>query len=115
MPPGSYAAETPDKVAAVLVETAESLTYGELEDRSVRLAQVRRDAGLRRSGTTGRPKGVRPPLPRVRITEQGDPLLGLVNHVFGVARDTAYLGPAPRVPRGAACAGAGRCTPRRPR
>ena len=47
MYPGTYAAETPDKVAAVMADTGETLTYGELEQRSVRLAHVLHDAGLR--------------------------------------------------------------------
>jgi long-chain acyl-CoA synthetase len=47
MYPGKYAATDPGRVAAVLAETGEVLTYGELEDRSVRLAHVLHDAGLR--------------------------------------------------------------------
>ncbi len=204
--PGTYAAETPDKIAAILVDTGESLTYGELEERSVRLAHVLHDAGLRpgdvvalltennlrafevywaamrsglyitavnhnlapeevayivadsgaaalivsqakaelaeavadspgldlklsyggavpgyssyegalaaasaepftdqphgapmlySSGTTGRPKGVRPPLPPVQVHEPGDGLVGLVGMFFGVGPDTVYLTPAP--------------------
>jgi fatty-acyl-CoA synthase len=207
MYPGKYAAETPDKVAATLVETGETLTYGQLEERSVRLAHVLYGAGLRpgdvvalltenslrafevywaamrsglyisavnhnlsadeaayivedsgasaliasagkaevagavassapglavrlsfggsiegfasyedvlasasaepltdqphgapmlySSGTTGRPKGVRPPLPPVQVTEVGDALVGLVGQVFGVGPETVYLTPAP--------------------
>ena len=45
--PGTHAALTPDKVAAVLAETGETLTYAELEERSVRLAHVLHEAGLR--------------------------------------------------------------------
>jgi long-chain acyl-CoA synthetase len=207
MYPGTYAATTPDKVAARLFETGESLTYGELDDRSIRLAHVLHGAGLRpgdvvalltendlrafevywaamrsglyitavnhhlgpeevayivndsgaaalivssakgdvatavsaesqevrlklafggpvdgfgdyaealasassepfadqphgtpmlySSGTTGRPKGVRPPLPAVQVDELGDFLVGLVGHHFGVGPDTVYLSPAP--------------------
>ncbi|MFR9806837.1 acyl-CoA synthetase [Pseudonocardia sp. RS010] len=207
MYPGKYAAETPDKVAATLVETGESVTYAQLEERSVRLAHVLHEAGLRpgdvvallsennlrafevywaairsglyitavnhnlsadevayivedsgaralvashgkaevagavaakapglavrlaydgpvegfasyedslaaaspepfadqphgapmlySSGTTGRPKGVRPPLPPVQVSELGDALVGLVGKVFGVGADTVYLTPAP--------------------
>jgi long-chain acyl-CoA synthetase len=207
MYPGTYAAQTPEKVAARLVETGETLTYGDLEDRSVRLAHVLYDAGLRRgdvvalltensprafevywaalrsglyitavnhhlappevayiindsgaaavivsagrselagailadtagakvklayggavagygcyedalaaasdkpcadqprgsvmlysSGTTGRPKGVRPPLPSTQVTEPGDPVVGLLRKTFGVDADTVYLSPAP--------------------
>jgi fatty-acyl-CoA synthase len=205
--PGTHAATTPDKVAATLVETGETLTYRDLEDNSVRLAHVLHDAGLRpgdvvalltennlrafevywaalrsglyitavnhnlaaeeiayivedsgaaalvtsvskaeratavleqtgplrltlayggpvegfgsyedalaaasdepfadqphgapmlySSGTTGRPKGVRPPLPEVQITEPGDPLVPLIGHMFGINAATTYLSPAP--------------------
>ncbi|MFE9327546.1 acyl-CoA synthetase [Nocardia sp. NPDC052278] len=48
MYPATYAAETPDRAAAVMVESGQVLTYGELEDRSVRLAAALRAAGLRR-------------------------------------------------------------------
>jgi fatty-acyl-CoA synthase len=47
------------------------------------------------SGTTGRPKGVRPPLPGVQVTEAGEPLVGLVAQVFGCGRDSVYLSPGP--------------------
>jgi fatty-acyl-CoA synthase len=205
--PGTHAGRTPDKVAVTLVETGESVTYRELDERSVRLAHVLWDAGLRpgdvvalltennvrafevywaamrsglyitavnhnlaagevayivedsgakalvvsaekapvaealvdevpkvglrlayggpvagydsysdalasasdvpfddqphgapmlySSGTTGRPKGVRPSLPPVQVSELGDPIVGLVGQVFGVDADTVYLTPAP--------------------
>jgi long-chain acyl-CoA synthetase len=49
--PGTYARTTPDKAAVVMADTGESLTYAELEDRSVRLAHVLRDdEGLTRGG-----------------------------------------------------------------
>jgi len=47
MYPGTYAAATPDKVAAVMAGTSETLTYGDLERRSVQLAHVLHEAGLR--------------------------------------------------------------------
>ena len=47
MYPGTYAAEAPDRAAAVMAGTGETLTYGELERRSVQLAHVLHDAGLR--------------------------------------------------------------------
>src|ERR1700742_218919 len=47
MYPGTYAAATPDKVAAVMTGTGETLTYPDLERRSVQLAHVLHDAGLR--------------------------------------------------------------------
>ncbi len=206
MYPGKHAAETPHKVAATLAETGESITYGELERNSVRLAHILHDAGLRRgdvvalltdndlrayevywaavrsglyitlvnhnlapaevsyivndsgaralvvsaakaelaaavehtgeeplklafggpvdgyrgyedalagasdepfadqprgmtmlysSGTTGRPKGVRPVLPDDQITEAVPMLSGIMSRLFGVGPDSVYLSPAP--------------------
>src|ERR1700760_1731079 len=47
MYPGTYAAEAPDRAAAVMAGTGETLSYGDLEQRSVQLAHVLHDAGLR--------------------------------------------------------------------
>ena len=47
MYPGTYAAEAPDRVAAVMTGTGETLTYGDLERRSVQLAHVLHEAGMR--------------------------------------------------------------------
>jgi long-chain acyl-CoA synthetase len=207
MYPGTYAAEAPDRVAAVMAETGESLSYAELERRSVQLAHVLHDAGLRpgdvvalltenslrafevywaalrsglyitavnfrlkpdevayivndcgatalivsaeqtataeaitgltenvklrlafggpvighggyeetiaaasavpfadqphgatmlySSGTTGRPKGVRPPLPGIQVSEPGEGLVTLASQFFGVNPETVYLSPGP--------------------
>jgi len=207
MYPGKYAAEAPDRAAAVMSETGESLSYAELERRSVQLAHVLHDAGLRpgdvvalltenslrafevywaalrsglyitavnfrlkpdevayivndcgatalivsaeqaataeaitgltenvklrlayggpvighgsyeetiavapavpfgdqphgatmlySSGTTGRPKGVRPPLPGVQVSEPGEGLVTLASQFFGVNPETVYLSPGP--------------------
>ena len=51
MYPGKYAAENADKVAAVLYESGETLSFGELEDRSIRLSRLLYDAGLRPGDT----------------------------------------------------------------
>ena len=210
MYPGPYAAETPDKIAAAMTGSGETLTYGELERRSVQLAHVLHDLGLRpgdgvalltenslrafeviwaalrsglyitavndrlkpdevayivndsgaavlivsaeqaatataitgvnpttpavklrlafggpvagygsyedtiasasdvpfadqprgsamlySSGTTGRPKGVRPPLRGVQVSEPGEALVTLAELFFGFNRDTVYLSPGP--------------------
>ena len=207
MYPGVYAAETPGRAAAVMSGTGESLSYAELERRSVQLAHVLHDAGLRpgdvvalltenslrafevywaalrsglyitavnfrlkpdevayivndcgatalivsaeqaataeaitgvtpevklrlayggpvighgsyeetiavasavpfgdqphgatmlySSGTTGRPKGVRPPLPGVQLSEPGEGLVTLASQFFGVDPETVYLSPGP--------------------
>src|ERR1700719_1229850 len=47
MYPGTYAAQAPDKIAAVMAGTGDSISYGELERRSVQLARVLRQAVLR--------------------------------------------------------------------
>jgi acyl-CoA synthetase (AMP-forming)/AMP-acid ligase II len=46
------------------------------------------------SGTTGRPKGVKGPLPEGPI-DQADALTGLVAHLYGFAPGMMYLSPAP--------------------
>ena len=207
MYPGTYAAEAPDRIAAVMTGAGETLSYGELERRSIQLAHVLHEAGLRpgdvvalltennlrafevywaalrsglyitavnyrlrpdevayivsdsgatalivsaeqvataeailgltagvklrlayggavkghdsyeetiaaasavpfadqpygatmlySSGTTGRPKGVRPSLPDRQVSEPGDTLVTLAGQFFGVNQDSAYLSPGP--------------------
>jgi acyl-CoA synthetase (AMP-forming)/AMP-acid ligase II len=207
MYPGTYAAQTPGKPAAILADTGQVLSYGDLERRSVQLAHVLHDAGLRpgdvvalltennlrafevywaamrsglyitavnhhlaaeeiayivadsgasalivsaeqagaaieilagtpgakrrlafggpvegydsyedalaaasaepfadqphgrtmlySSGTTGRPKGVRPPLPGTQVSEAADGVVLLAGIFFGVDTETVYLSPAP--------------------
>ena len=46
MYPGTWAATTPDKPALVMAGSGRTLTYRELDDRSLRLARHLRDAGL---------------------------------------------------------------------
>ncbi|MFD7713820.1 acyl-CoA synthetase [Streptomyces sp. NPDC059785] len=48
MYPGTHARTSPGKPAVVLAETGRTLTYGALEENSVRLADALRTAGLRR-------------------------------------------------------------------
>src|SRR5689334_19101659 len=47
MYPGTYAAAAPGRAAAVMAGTGETLSYGDLERRSVQLAHVLHEAGLR--------------------------------------------------------------------
>ncbi len=47
MPLADHALANPDKIATIMARTGASLTFGELDDRSRRLASVWRDAGLR--------------------------------------------------------------------
>ncbi|WP_181781980.1 acyl-CoA synthetase [Pseudonocardia pini] len=48
MYPGTHAATTPDKPAAIMADTGETVTYAQLEERSVRIARVLHGLGLRR-------------------------------------------------------------------
>jgi len=47
------------------------------------------------SGTTGRPKGIKPALPDRQVTEPGDLLTALFGGLYGFGPDTVYLSPAP--------------------
>jgi long-chain acyl-CoA synthetase len=47
------------------------------------------------SGTTGRPKGIRPQLPERRIDEPGDTYVAVFGAVYGFTPETVYLSPAP--------------------
>ena len=49
MYPGTYAAQTPDRIAAVMAGTGETVSYGELERRSAQLAHVLHGAGCGRA------------------------------------------------------------------
>ncbi|KAA0120573.1 acyl-CoA synthetase [Mycolicibacterium sp. P9-22] len=47
------------------------------------------------SGTTGRPKGIKPVLPDIQVDEPGEPLVGMLAHAFGITESDRYLSPAP--------------------
>ncbi|ROO84498.1 fatty-acyl-CoA synthase [Actinocorallia herbida] len=47
------------------------------------------------SGTTGRPKGIRPPLPDRDIKEPGDAMVALFGPALALDSDTVFLSPAP--------------------
>jgi long-chain acyl-CoA synthetase len=46
--PGTHALERPDRPAVVIAETGETVTYGELDERSNRLANLWHERGLRK-------------------------------------------------------------------
>lgn len=46
MPMSMHAANTPDKIATIMLRSGETLTYGQLNERSTRLARLLREAGL---------------------------------------------------------------------
>jgi len=45
--PGAFAKSTPEKPAVIFGPTGEQVTYAELNDRSIRLANLLRDSGCR--------------------------------------------------------------------
>ncbi|MDF2444110.1 MAG: long-chain acyl-CoA synthetase [Subtercola sp.] len=47
MYPGAFTSTTPDKAAIIMADTGVTVTYAQLEERSVRLAHVLHDHGLR--------------------------------------------------------------------
>ncbi|WP_433709343.1 acyl-CoA synthetase [Nocardia sp. CA-084685] len=47
------------------------------------------------SGTTGRPKGIKPPMLPIEVDQPGDPLTMAVGKLFGVNESDVYLSPAP--------------------
>jgi len=47
------------------------------------------------SGTTGRPKGIKPALPDRDVTEPGDTYVAVFGPMYGFGTDTVYLSPAP--------------------
>jgi fatty-acyl-CoA synthase len=57
--------------------------------------QPRGSEMLYSSGTTGRPKGIKPRLVPGQVDEAGDPLVALLKGVFKVTEDSVYLSPAP--------------------
>ncbi|WHU47406.1 acyl-CoA synthetase [Gordonia sp. L191] len=57
--------------------------------------QPRGSEMLYSSGTTGRPKGIKPTLLPIQVDQPGDPITGLVQHVFKVTDADVYLSPAP--------------------
>ncbi|QZT59581.1 acyl-CoA synthetase [Mycolicibacterium austroafricanum] len=58
-------------------------------------AQPRGSEMLYSSGTTGRPKGIKPRLLDIQVVEPGDPLTGMLAHAFGITATDIYLSPAP--------------------
>jgi long-chain acyl-CoA synthetase len=73
------------------------LSYGELlAATEPRLTdQPRGSEMLYSSGTTGRPKGIKPHLLPIQVDQPGDPLVGLLAHAFKISSDDIYLSPAP--------------------
>jgi long-chain acyl-CoA synthetase len=73
-------------------------SYADLQDPSypALTEQPRGSEMLYSSGTTGRPKGIKLPLPDLAVDEAGgDMIAGLLQHAFGVTSADVYLSPAP--------------------
>jgi long-chain acyl-CoA synthetase len=72
-------------------------SYPELLQRGgTRLTnQPRGSEMLYSSGTTGRPKGIKPHLLPIQVDEPGDSFTGLLAHGFGLNDQDVYLSPAP--------------------
>jgi fatty-acyl-CoA synthase len=47
------------------------------------------------SGTTGRPKGIKPALPDRQVDEPGDPYVAVFGEIYGFDESTVYYSPAP--------------------
>ncbi|MEV7608568.1 acyl-CoA synthetase [Microbacterium sp. NPDC089320] len=47
------------------------------------------------SGTTGRPKGIRPPLSGRQVDEPGDTVVAMASSLYGIDESTVYYSPAP--------------------
>jgi long-chain acyl-CoA synthetase len=59
------------------------------------VVQPRGSDMLYSSGTTGRPKGIKAPLPDRQVDEPGDVLSLLLQHLYAFDADSTYLSPAP--------------------
>jgi long-chain acyl-CoA synthetase len=57
--------------------------------------QPRGSEMLYSSGTTGRPKGIKPRLLPIQVDEPGDPLIALLSKAFKITADDVYLSSAP--------------------
>lgn len=67
-----------------------------LEQAGPRLTdQPRGSEMLYSSGTTGRPKGIKPRLLPIQVDEPGESVTALLQHGFGFTADDVYLSPAP--------------------
>ncbi|MFN2537880.1 MAG: AMP-binding protein, partial [Mycobacteriales bacterium] len=73
-------------------------SYEQLRDAASTVPLPRQPRGadmLYSSGTTGRPKGIKPSLPDGEVHEVADSLVHLSKAAWGCGPDTVYLSPAP--------------------
>jgi fatty-acyl-CoA synthase len=101
---GELAEEVADQVPGVRVRLAYGGAVGGYENYERALATASTDVPavqprgadlLYSSGTTGRPKGIKPNLPDRQVHEPGDTLVEVLRGMYGFGEDTVYLSPAP--------------------
>ncbi|MEU5851396.1 acyl-CoA synthetase [Saccharopolyspora shandongensis] len=101
---GELAEDVADRVPGVRVRMAYGGSVPGYEDYEKALAaasdevpavQPRGADLLYSSGTTGRPKGIKPNLPDRQVDEPGDTLVELLRGVYGFDENAVYLSPAP--------------------
>jgi fatty-acyl-CoA synthase len=100
-------AELGARVAELVPEVAHRFAFGGSIDGYGSYAALLHQAGPRlsdqprgsemlySSGTTGRPKGIKPRLMPIQVDEPGDSFTGLLAHGFGFTDQDVYLSPAP--------------------
>ncbi|KAA0080113.1 acyl-CoA synthetase [Mycolicibacterium sp. P9-64] len=100
-------AELGSQVAVLVPEVEQCFMFGGLADGYSSYVELLRKAGPRladqprgsemlySSGTTGRPKGIKPRLLPIQVDEPGDSITGLLARGFGFTEQDVYLSPAP--------------------
>jgi long-chain acyl-CoA synthetase len=95
------------EVAGLVPEVGHRYAFGSSIDGYESYSELLKHAGPRltdqprgsemlySSGTTGRPKGIKPPLLPIQVDEPGDSIAGLMAHGFGFTEKDIYLSPAP--------------------
>ena len=100
-------AELGSQVAGMVTEVQQRFMFGGLVDGYASYAELLQQAGPRlsdqprgsemlySSGTTGRPKGIKPRLLPIQVDEPGDSFTAILAHGFGFTAEDVYLSPAP--------------------
>ncbi|HEX7824540.1 MAG TPA: acyl-CoA synthetase [Mycobacterium sp.] len=100
-------AELAAQVAALVPDVHHRFSFGGSIDGYASYQELLQQAGPRltdqprgsemlySSGTTGRPKGIKPRLSSIQVDEPGDSIAELLAHGFGFTDQDVYLSPAP--------------------